>query len=744
VRQLDSVRDVDSKPTAKNEILAKPGRLSELRLANLDFESDIGHRRNIGTRLVDDSRLRNDPKIWEELLRYRQRRYGKKEGALHIWFGMTQRLDDVRLPVTGEQAQLFWKTFVTLGLDDQKILSEIVLYARQLWQITGERWSNLYEAIIGGLLRRGLTDEAVRWHHELAEPHLAHPDDVLCILEPAFSRDKSYSFGHLQTPRLKRWRSSRRLQAFMDICRAINGHKIYKPVLSRLLSSGRLADAVAMHRFLINQKDLPESQEDITVLLEHLRDPQLKAWRLSGASDFEKELMDIEQHLAVPQNAPSSTTLAQTELVSSSKSDGESSSLGEEHRFSDELLARFFATKAFSTDMVLSGLQMFNVPAIGPLSLREMGLRSNGSKDLLAKIETLHKAGISLGESLFTKLVLKLASESRDIMLHDLLHNDQHPDIMNNADLQESLLVSYYMARDWRSYSLTVTILGEILKDDTEMLNIHFRKHIVAGEWATALKALDHIHRTGKLLSRWSIDLTVNRVLTPRTAGKPPPRQMRQPPLNEEQFLMQVLKRVADFGGDVEPQIWVEILKRLGMRFDCKWDDICNLCRWIADHYTQHEKQPRSRASPSLPIHTSLVVITPPELELKNRRALRRIFSPQMQMALVTWGFKIRPILSSNTPRSTTTLSCDRPLIPWARGLSLLRELKQKGVWIWSGWVRRAYRQRLKVLYGSYRSSTRRSNQILRKMNPYPAHRLHEDMTKVWGNSLFLFEDERK
>src|SRR5699024_2293321 len=122
----------------------------------------------------------------------------------------------------------------------------------------------------------------------------------------------------------------------------------------------------------------------------------------------------------------------------------------------DEFGARLFATAAFGFDTVLAGLAMFRIPVIGPLSLREMAIRSHGSRDIQEKLQRLQKAGISIGDSVYARLLRKLAVENRDILLADLLESDQHPDMLEDAGIQESLLVSNYMARDGRQYNLTL------------------------------------------------------------------------------------------------------------------------------------------------------------------------------------------------------------------------------------------------------------------------------------------------
>ncbi|KAL1967343.1 hypothetical protein VTN77DRAFT_3389 [Rasamsonia byssochlamydoides] len=698
----------------------------------LEYESDVGHLNDIGTRLVDDPSRRNDFALWEELLRYRQRHYGEK-GTLDIWEGLTQRVDGVDLPVEGEQADFFWQSFVEVGLTREQVLDDLTDYAWELWRRTGRRWPRFHEAVVGGYLDRGLPMQAVRWHRRLQKPHLSHPNDIVRVFDQALSCEPRHCAGSFLACGNERVDSSRPgLQAFKDMCRATEGHRIYNVVIPALINRGRHVDALLMHEFLVKRQDLPPSFEDMRPLLEYAQHAQLPSSKKfkEDIKRIRKNLIDLRRKLAPPDSQDTdSRDQPQPESgeTATEEEKGESGWM-QEKPFKDEFGARLFATKALTLDMIISGLQMFGVPAIGPLSLREMALRANGSKDILEKIATLRKGGIAIRDSAFSRLVERLAAENRDIMLQDLLHSDQHPDVLEDADLQESLLVSYYMARDWRQYNLTLTILGDISEDGPDLLNVHFRKHIAAEEWRAALATVDEIHRNGKMLSNRSIDFMIEHVLTPRVPGKAPHPKRRHQPVNEEAFLIRVLQQVAEFGGKVKPELWLEALKRLGMATFCRWDEIRNLCLWLAKHYAGSENPLIARSNPGKAMEGADLA--------EHRSMLRRVFNPQMQMALVAWGFKLRPA-TKKQKRYEIPGAEGQDLVPWVRGLVLLRELQQRGVSISPALVRRACRQRLAVLFGRPRYSNRRWNRLLRRENPYDASRVVGDLIKVWGPSLF-------
>ena len=707
-------------------------------LEKLEYESDVGHFYDIGSRLVDNELHRHDFELWEELLRYRQRHYGEK-GTLDIWEGLTQRALGVDLPVAGARADLFWGSFIEAGLKREWLLNEVVNYAWHLWKRTSKRWHKFHKTVVGGFLDRGLPSEAVRWHSKLQNPHLSHPNYIAHVLGPALSC--------VPQPTMKRFLSERNsfpsrpgLQAFKAICCATKGHSIYRIVISTLLEQGRPLDAVFMHEFLVSRQDTPPDFEDVRPLWEYLE--SCMPWDNGKVNNDVKESrrrlrMFCKTAFKRQLNLETNPTDSQPPSIATGEEAAEGGWIREK-QFKDEFGARLFATKPLTFDMILSGLQMFGVPAIGPLSLKEMALRSNGPKDILSKIERLRKAGITIGDSVFSRLVRRLASEDRGILLQDLLRSDQHPEVLDDAGLQESLLLSYYIARDWRPYNMTLVILDEILGGHIELFDIHFRKHIAAEEWNIASRLVNTISRQGKALSSHSIDFMMKQMLAPRIKGAAPFRRSRRHNVDEIAFVIQILQQAANLDETISPDIWVEVLKRLGLTN--RWDELRKLCLWLSYQYSVNGK---SEIANKYPISTLNSDKRGQAINMVTRKksVLPRVFSPQMQMAIVAWGFKLRPQVCMMTEYRPFAVEGES-LVPWVRGLILLRELQERGIWIWNSLIRRACRQRLRVLFGRPRYSVRRWNRLLRRENTYSAQKVIGDLIKVWGPSLFDGQEE--
>ncbi|OGM40701.1 hypothetical protein ABOM_010961 [Aspergillus bombycis] len=691
----------------------------------LEFESDIGHTNDIGSRLVDDPDRRHDFALWEELLRYRQRHYGDR-GTLDIWEGLMTRVEGVQLPVSGDTADFFWQSFVELGLKQEVILKELADYAFELWVKTGRRWDRFYESIVGGFLERGLAQQAVEWHKRLRDPHLPCPNDVLSVLKPAIN-----SSNPLYTASTIPWKPKRHLipaglRAFESICRATHGHKIYSQAISTVLQSDYIDYAPRIHKLLIERGDHPQSYEDIQPLIEHTNEcgsPGLiQKLRRYASIRFPDQVEAISEDESDPRDE-----LARQPEDQQSESRGKA--WLEEKPFKDDFGARLFATKALRFEMILSGLRMFGVTTIGPQSLREMATRAHGCQDIADKLQELQKAGISVGDSVFVRLLHKLATENRDILLSDLLNSDQHPDVLEDAQLQESLLLSYYVARDWRPYNLTLAILGQIFEDKSDLANVHFRKFLAAGEWKMAIQVVDNMALRGATLSQESIDFIAERVLIPRAPGKPP-RRDDIPATREIKFVSHTLRHGTSNGDLAVTELWVEVLKRLGMLN--LWEELRKCCLWLARQYSSNSNTTRSIVSYPKKSQRDTGGLA----QQHGDRFLRKIFSQNMQAAIVAWGFRTR--VSQQRKWMVTQGDPYESLIPWVRGLVLLRELEKNGVHLSVAWIRRACRHRLAVLYGRHGLVNRRMNRMLRHENPYSVARVLGDINLAWGEpSLF-------
>lgn len=666
-----------------------------LQLETLDYESDVGHTRDIGTRLVDDPAHRNDFGLWLELLKYRRRHYGNA-GTRHIWEGLMRRVGGLQIPVDGETADTLWQTFVDCGLERDGFMNEIADYALELWNETGKRWPKLYQSIVGWYVKRGRSSQAVHWHKRLQYPHLSDPNDIAQCFT-------SYISEYMRAPSNL---LARRI-AFEQICQHTDGHQVYGQVMAALIATGKPRDLLQMHDFLISRGDHPRSLEELQPLLDFA-----EAFITSSAT---KEM--LWQYSAERFGSGETVDSTSSTLDESGKFDSEE--YLEDPGFNDGFGARVFATKALTFDMILSGLKTFRVTSIGPQSLREMARKAGGSHDVLDKLDILEQNNISVGDSVFARLLRRLATENRDALLSELINSDQHHDVFEDSETQVALLKSYYMAGDWRQYSLTLEVLKELLGDGLDLMSIHVRKHIAAGETTLAAGVVTDMLMKGLTPNEYSVTFMVNYLFGPRRPGRRPVQQVNLRSRHDLGSVFRYLQGLSQAGANVPLKLWDELLKRYGMTD--RWDELRACCLWLARRYPGYSAS-SSHSAAGAPRGDSLT--------------LQRIFHRHMQEAIISWGFIIQP---SKLKSYHMAGKRDERLVPFVRGIILLRELQNRGLIVQPAPVYRACLKRLLILYGPFYWSRRR-NRALRAVNPYTAERVISDINLAGNPHLISGE----
>ncbi|KAL4922933.1 uncharacterized protein BDV17DRAFT_278437 [Aspergillus undulatus] len=696
--------NVDDRTGLRNDEYTDWKELS-LNLELLEYESDIGHTDDIGTRLVDDPVHRYDFGLWLELLRYRQRHYGNT-GTLQIWQGLMSRVGGLQLPVDGENADVFWQSFVDLGLQNEPVLDQIADHASTLWEQSGKRWPKLYQSIVGSFVKRGMADQAVKWHKQLHNPHLSNPSDIADCFVSAVS---GYDASKREPGGFRA-----RMSAFREICKHTDGHQTYGRVIPALLASGQTKELLRMHQFLIERGDHPQDIEELRPLLSYTKwfSSQPTKERLRRYRDERFPLPDDKHDPDIPDTIEKSEGLYGGQEL-------------EGNQIKDDFGARIFATRALTFDMIVAGLKAFSVRAIGPQSLREMAKKAHGSRDVLDKLKKLEQNNISVGNSVFARLLRKLATEDRETLLDGLINSDQHHDVLEDPEIQASLLVSSYASFDWVQYNLSVLVLKELLGEGFNMLNLDAQKHIAAGETDLAFKAVTEMLIKGHSLDHETITFMFNYLFGPRKQGRRPVQQSNLQPPHTIEFVFRYLQETSLLGANMPVKLWIELLKRYGMRD--RWHELRNCCLWLARRYSNDHPHPAGAIQDAG----------------AKKLVLKKLFDYHMQEAIVSWGFIIQPPNKLRAKLKYEIETNQKPLVEFVRGILLLRELRNHGVEVEQATVRRVCRQRLVMLYGSPIFSNRPRNRALRRENPYIAERVVEDLNIAWGEEP-LFDDEGK
>lgn len=679
---------------------------------------------------IDDLKSRHKYSLWVELLQFRERVY-RSRGVVDIWRGMRTR--GIDLPTSGIEADILWGTFIK----NRGIVEDVVTYAVDLYQRTRNLYGTLYERILAHWLVRDV-NLAYKYHLMLAEQ-----------LPP-----QSESLRRLA---LIATHSPASLAVFQRIYLASDERNIYDCLVPRLCDQGKHRDALDWHSLLIRRSDWPSSAVASLPIVEQfcLRD-QIYASSQGSKHIKRRSSNECSKIPEVEQQEPSKRSNKFSRQMMNEL-------LGEAHfikpkEFDDAFCARLFATKAFQPGVVTKGLGMFGVETIGPLALREMCLR-NPLDQITQRLKELKEAGISVGKSIFSNAIEKFTKENRLEIVHDLLESDQHPDVFEDTELQKELLAYFISKEDWKQVHRTLAILTIYHHDPvTESWNLLLRTHAENSRYAHVSRVIEDMRMNSIYIAPESLRSLHSNVLRLRRSSKRPVNHNKYK-TDDLRFLTKTWLGILESGGRIPPWRWAEILRRYGTTGRLR--ELRRLVLWLLAWYSPRTAAlTQSRFSAKLPplptVTTSDASSSWTFHQCTNRvpgshpqHPLRKIFPPSFQSALIEWGFKaafapwapheksiLAPVRSSMHRQQQSHLGSSMDRVHWTYGLQLLAHLRDSGVLVQTGTVRKAVCHRLTILYGTG-TSKKIENRIARERNPYSFEDMMGEAEKAWGKRLF-------
>lgn len=672
----------------------------------LSYESDVANPAKKGRLLVDDPKHCHNISLWVQLLRFKQRVH-RKDGVLVIWRALCERR--VMLTCQYDAANILWKEFVTVALSDQSMLEELLEHCRYVIQGGGTVWRYMYETIIIHYLK---TEPSLvfRWHHRL-KGVCPFPPDALARIWRACP-GATLIFGLLNT-------------IYKDALQ----RDLYSVGVPLLCSRGEYRAAYRWHRICMWNADPPKTLGPAKPLVNYLA-------RWGNPRDYTRVLQDLrDANVALEKDSaeilkvePSISREIQNTILGGIFRPSEKPA-------NDGFCARLFATKAFSLDTIINGMVMLGLDRLGPLSLLELVRRIGTAKGVQERIEQMAQAGISVGSSRFALLVRKFASTGQDKELQAMLLTDQHPDELDNTELQERLLADYLERRNWTQVRRTLSVLVALRRDSRqEGYNLILRCHIRRGNIAGLKQTLNQMHEAGIKVTHRSTLFIVQNVLRPRKKTGHLPLAI---PGHDDDLglVIGMLKRILQAGNSLDPLRWNEPFRRLGQAG--RLDELERLALWLASFYS-----PKEAAGNSVLVEPNLTNLAlaaraqqvPTEVPTSHiRHPMRVIFNKGLQKNIIAWGF-----ISALCKETKTSFASERrlPVKPWTRGLLLIKALEEKGVYVMLSSIRGALLQRLTILYGLDPSDYHRSLR-LRRENTVPFLEMMRDIEEVWGPTLF-------
>jgi hypothetical protein len=669
---------------------------------------------------VDDPTYRLDFTYWVQLLQFQARNYGRK-GIQKIWNGMMERKID--LPTTGTVADILWGTFVK----DIDLVQDVLENASDLKTRTGRAYDGLYATCIGHWLPRHPTT-AYKSHLFLVE-HLNPTTRSL--------REIARSVKFTQTS----------LNTFKTIYLESNERDVYGTLIPMLYPVNK-PRAQEWHSFFLEHNDLPSVSLAASPMV-----TELSTYHTIPSQNTRKPRSDSQHLVMRPDVVPRDKPEFNREIMS--RMLGESHHVKPKKEFEDAFCARLFATRAFSPTSVIKGLGMFGIELIGPLALREMGLRTEPFDEMPRRFKELKDAGISIGKSVFSKAIEKFTADNRLDMVRELLESDQHPDVLEDTKVQEELLTFFISKEDWRQVHRTLAILTVFhTNPEVESWNLLLRAHSKSSSGFQVNQVLEDMHSNGVEVTHESLNSLHRNILRHRSPSKRPIFRYGDH-FDDIRFLAKIWLRIMENGGNIPPWRWHEILRRFGMTGRLR--ELRRLLMWLAAWYHPWKAastQSAFRFPATLSKSTNLENTKPRPLSetahsnhippSHPKHPLAQLVPPNLQIALIEWGFKAGLAPNAKLERSLYLRSgrnfhTHKTRVSWTTGLQTLATLRDSGIRVKDSTVRKAIKTRLTVLYGPG-VSNRKENRVAKRTNPYTFMEIIKVAEEVWGRRLFHWQ----
>jgi hypothetical protein len=593
------------------------------------------------TQLVNRKPYSETLELWSVLLDFQMLRFGE-QGVKRLWHVMKDKGGRVDEFFEGPVSDRLWAVLISTGLKSPSWLQQLCKHEMRF----GAKRSTLCVDIVGSFLAINKPRTAYVFAQELQDSHPVTSDDAYHLFRQACHSTNKDA-----------------LENFLTVCKTFQKARIYSRAIPYLCSQERFADAWRMHKFLLSRGDLPFDFESVKPLISHIA---------SAKDRFEEFLQDLKDHDIAYENQARRVQEHQKSLqygiASGTLNIVSSGTMGvQPSRLSDKFVARAFATKTLSFDLILHGLRLLGLREIGPLALHQISLNAGIPSEICRRLELLKELGIDHGSSTYARVIASLATQGKATLLSDVLASDQHPDVFEDADLQEKLLGQYYRVSDWRQVDRTLAILRvanqEFLYDEPlsmqeTSLNVLLRSVLRVGDWPGVIKIIGQVKLRGCRLTTRTLRCMHHTILSKRQAGE-------SPRVNEHfddiGFLLSLYQTAKNAGIQIPPTFWREPIRRLGQLG--RWSDLERMAFWLAARYSQH------RAT-----FKRVIVV--------EEHLISRIFSPSFQEAVVEWAF-LHPksrLRLSETPSKLDfeARQSDSNLVGFERGVKVLRMLRDQ------------------------------------------------------------------
>ncbi|KAH0260626.1 hypothetical protein KCU91_g14515, partial [Aureobasidium melanogenum] len=681
------------------------------------------------TRLADQPQYLQNVNLWLELLRFRLRLDGQ-QGAIDIVQAIVQR--QVVLPTRGPLADQLWSTLLWSAVQYPKMLHHLYPYLVESLPRSALLDIDLYTRLVGPLLRHNPMFAAT-WHKRLQANGLL-PSAFVSVLAQ-FVTDVCGS-NH----------KSRAVEAFKKIYTSAKVEHAYDECMLPICRLLDFSDAVDMHAFFLRHDDYPSSSMQSMPVIAHLTEHSWLAksnMKSSVRDRFTTQILEAQYGYNSLKPAELDVPRAEANMLSLTR-ENMSSIVGDVHNIrgkelNDAFCARLFATTAFSIDLIITGLRMLGLKAVGNLALREIAARAPSPADFNTTIEAIKAAGISVVDSVFSRALQFFASRpDKHQSFEFLVTSDQHPTTYEDRILQKQLFASFIASGDHSQANAVLDVLTlQHSQPEHYHANLILQTYAHSGQRASTIQILHEMRLHRIPVSDASLRVIQWALLRPRLRSKRPISQRHDEYKDDLDFTTNVFLETLRTGQLLNPTRWHEILRRYGM--ENRLESLERLSIWLASWYSGRIDSDDRALGGSLPRDQGLVEANSKPPSKDGQHPLAVIFTPHLLRAIVAWGFKSEASSPENTTSIKLGSSADSNShsqgsdtgtiqIPrdWTRGLTLIRNLDRLGVDLRGKGLRREVKLRLWILYGPGKSTVA-ANRQAQKLNKFSlVHRVNQ------------------
>lgn len=700
--------------------------------STLRYEADVCNHlpmpESVETRLVDQPRYLQNVNLWLELLRFRLRLDGQ-QGVIDIAQAIVQR--QVILPTRGPLADQLWSTLLWSAVQYPKMLHHLYPYLVESLSRSALLELGLYTRLVGPLLRYNPMFAAT-WHKRLQADGLLPPAYISVLAQ--FVTDVCGS-NH----------KSRAVEAFKKIYTSAKVEHAYDECMLSICRLLDFPDAVDMHAFFIRHDDHPSRSMQSMPVIAHLTEHSWLAksnMKSSARTRFSTQILEAQYEFNSLKPAELDVPCAEATKLSLTR-ESMSSIVGDVHNIrekelNDAFCARLFATTAFSIDLIITGLRMLGLKAVGNLALREIAARAPSPADFVTTVDAIKSAGISVVDSVFSRALQFFASRAdKHQSFEFLVTSDQHPTAYEDRILQKQLFASFLASGDHTQANAVLDILT-IHQPQPEHYhaNLILQTYARSGQRAATMHILHEMRLHRIPVSDASLRVIQWTLLRPRLRSKRPISQRHDEYRDDLDFTTNVFLETMRTGQSFNPTRWHEILRRYGM--ENRLEPLERLSMWLALWYSGRIDIGDRDFAGTLPRNQGSAEAHTMVPSKDGQHPLAGIFTPHLLRAIIAWGFKSE----ASAPESATSIklgsSADSDKSgqedtgagqitrDWTRGLILVRNLDRLGVNLKGKGLRREVKLRLWILYGPGKSTVA-ANRKAQKMNKFSlVHRVNQ------------------